>query len=88
MSRVDQDPSLQFDALRRGGIDDVHLVVEHASGSKEDRLKLAALLAELSRGDVLTVSKLDRLGRSLVHLVTTLDDLGGRGIELVCCDDG
>ena len=81
VSRADQDPSLQFEALRRAGVEDDHLVVEHASGSKDDRPLLAGLLDQLQEGDVLTVWKLDRLGRSLVHLVTTLDSLGQRGVQ-------
>lgn len=81
VSRADQDPTLQFDALRRSGIDDDHLVVEHASGSQDDRPGLAGLLAELRAGDVLVVWKLDRLGRSLAHLIATIDSLGERGIE-------
>lgn len=80
VSRADQDPALQFDAFRRAGIDD-HLVVERVSGSKDDRPLLARLLSDLKAGDVLTVWTLDRLGRSLLHLVTTLDDLGPSRVE-------
>lgn len=81
VSTVDQDPTLQLAALRAAGVDEEHLVVDHASGSKEDRPGLSRLLDQLVDGDVLTVWKLDRLGRSLSHLVTVVDDLGKRGVQ-------
>lgn len=81
VSRADQDPTPQFDALRRAGIDDEHLVVDHASGSQDNRPGLTQLLEQLEAGDVLTVWKLDRLGRSLPHLIATIDSLGERQIE-------
>ena len=78
---MDQDPELQLAALRAAGVDEEHLVVDHASGTKEDRPGLSRLLAQVSAGDVLTVWKLDRLGRSLSHLVAVVDDLGHRGVQ-------
>lgn len=78
--KVDQDPSLQFDAQRRAGVDDEHMVTDHASGSRTDRPGLAQLPGRLEQGDVLTVWKLDRLGRSLKHLISVVDELGGRGV--------
>ncbi len=81
VSTVDQDPAPQFAALRAAGVDENHVVVDHASGTREDRPGLTRLLAELVRGDVVTVWKLDRLGRSVSHLVTVVDDLGRRGVE-------
>lgn len=82
VSTVDQDPALQLDALRAQGIDPEHTVTDHASGLKQDRPGLVRLLEEeLQPGDVLTVWKLDRLGRSLSHLVAVVDELGRRGIE-------
>ena len=82
VSTVDQDPGLQYDALRREGIHVDQIVTDHASGLKQDRPGLVRLLAEeLQPGDVLTVWKLDRLGRSLSHLVAVVDELGRRRIE-------
>ncbi|MDQ2851393.1 MAG: recombinase family protein [Actinomycetota bacterium] len=81
MSTVDQDPELQFDALRAHGIDDPHIETDKASGAKQDRPGLTRLLGALERGDVLTVWKLDRLGRSMSRLVAVVDELGRRGIE-------
>lgn len=51
-----------------------------ASGAKADRLSLSAALAYLREGDTLTVWKLDRLGRSLPHLVQTVAELEQRGV--------
>lgn len=81
VSRVDQDPAPQFDALRRAGVDEAQLVVDHASGSQDNRPGLTRLLEQLEAGDVLTVWKLDRLGRSLPHLIAIIDSLGERGVE-------
>jgi len=81
VSTVDQDTAPQFDALRRASIDEVHIVTDHASGTREDRPGLVQLLEQLQPGDVLTVWKLDRLGRSLAHLISLVDELGKRGVE-------
>jgi len=81
VSTVDQDTRPQFDALRRAGVDEAHIVTEHASGTREDRPGLTRLLEELQHGDVLTVWRLDWLGRSLAHLISLVDELGKRGVE-------
>ena len=81
VSTTDQDPGLQLDALQRAGVDQAHLITDHASGARTDRPGLTHLLAQLQAGDVLIVWKLDRLGRSLRHLVDIIDDLGSRGVE-------
>lgn len=60
-----QSVDLQRDALLAAGIDERHLHEERASGTRDDRPGLKACLADLRRGDVLVVWKLDRLGRSL-----------------------
>ena len=82
VSTTDQSPELQLDALRRAGCEKIH--TEKASGAKADRPELARVLDDvLRRGDVLVVWKLDRLARSLKKLITTAEDLEGRGIGLV-----
>ena len=63
-----------------------NIVVEVASGAKNDRPELAKLLARLQRGDVLVTFKLDRLARSLHHLLTVLKDLDARGIGFETLD--
>ena len=75
-----QSVDLQRDALIAVGVDDRHLHQDRASGARDDRPGLAACLADLRRGDVLVVWKLDRLGRSLSHLIRIVEELKGRGI--------
>ncbi|USQ74128.1 recombinase family protein (plasmid) [Roseomonas mucosa] len=71
---------LQRDALLSAGVDERHLFEDRASGSRGDRAGLAKALAFLRPGDCLVVWKLDRLGRSLPHLLTAVNDLRTRGI--------
>src|SRR5215213_4446242 len=71
---------LQRDALLSAGVDERHLFEDRVSGSRGDRVGLAKALAFLRPGDCLVVWKLDRLGRSLPHLPTTVTDLNTRGI--------
>jgi DNA invertase Pin-like site-specific DNA recombinase len=73
---------LQRDALLAAGVLERHLYSDTASGKKDDRPGLAACLQALRRGDTLVVWKLDRLGRSLRHLVNVVHDLTNRGIGL------
>lgn len=75
VSTGDQKLALQHDALNAAGCE--RIFDDHASGAKTDRPGLAEALAYLRAGDTLVVWKLDRLGRSLSHLlgiVTSLKD--------------
>ena len=73
---------LQRDALLAAGVSERHLYSDSASGKKDDRPGLAACLQALREGDTLVVWKLDRLGRSLRHLVNVVHDLTSRGVGL------
>ena len=75
-----QTMDLQRDALLAAGVDERHLFDDRASGSRGDRAGLAKALAFLRPRDCLVVWKLDRLGRSLPHLLTTVTDLKERGV--------
>lgn len=70
-----QSTDLQRDALLNAGIDQRHLFEDRASGARDDRPGLAQALAYLKPGDVLIVWKLDRLGRSLTHLIEIINTL-------------
>jgi DNA invertase Pin-like site-specific DNA recombinase len=72
---------LQRDALLAAGVDERHLFEDRVSGSRGERTGLAKALAFIKSGDCLVVWKLDRLGRSLPHLLTTVSDLRARGIS-------
>src|SRR5215212_2763140 len=76
---------LQLDALLAAGVDERHLHQDKQSGA---RAGLKTCLAGLRAGDVLAVWKLDRLGRSLSHLVRILDDLKGRGVAFRSLTEG
>jgi len=78
VSTTDQQPKLQVDALERAGC--YRVFTETASGARPDRPTLTQLLDQLHPGDTLVVWKLDRLGRSLRHLVDTVTGLADRGI--------
>jgi DNA invertase Pin-like site-specific DNA recombinase len=78
VSTDDQNDELQVDALTSAGC--VRVFTDHASGSKASRPELDAMLAHLRPGDVVVVWRLDRLGRSLVNLITLVGDLADRGV--------
>jgi DNA invertase Pin-like site-specific DNA recombinase len=71
---------LQRDALLAAGVKPRNLYEDEASGKRDDRPGLDACLKLLRKGDTLIVWKLDRLGRSLRHLVNTVHDLMERGV--------
>jgi DNA invertase Pin-like site-specific DNA recombinase len=73
---------LQRDALLTAGVSERHVYSDTASGKQDDRPGLAACLQALREGDTLVVWKLDRLGRSLRHLVNVVHDLTNRRIGL------
>ncbi len=88
---------LQRDALLAAGVDERHLFEDRASGSRDDRAGVGRALAFIRPGDCLVVWKLDRLGRSLPHLLTTVTDFKTwgplnsgipllEGWEEACCD--
>jgi DNA invertase Pin-like site-specific DNA recombinase len=85
VSTKDQTLDLQLDALKKAGCDDI--LTEVASGAKTERPVLAEVLSRLRSGDVLVIWKLDRLGRSLKHLVTLTNELIERKIGLVSLND-
>lgn len=75
-----QTTDLQQDALLNVGIDKRHIFEDQASGSKDNRPGLKACLEYLTEGDVLVVWRLDRLGRSLPHLIEIVTGLKARNI--------
>ncbi len=79
VSTDDQSASLQLDALKEAGCE--RLYVDRASGSIRERPELARALADLRDGeDVLVVWRLDRVGRSLRHLVEIIGQLQERKV--------
>ncbi len=78
VSTADQYLSMQEDALKSAGCEDVYTDV--VSGVKTARPGLHSALSHLRKGDMLVVWRLDRLGRSLAHLIQTIKDLSEKGI--------
>lgn len=79
VSTDDQTLDLQLDALRTAGCETIYQ--EHASGASGARPQLEACLKALRQGDALFVWRLDRLGRSLIDLVSIVNDLKSRGVQ-------
>lgn len=77
ISTVDQKANFQKGALKASGCERV--VTDQVSGASAKRPKLDKLLSGLQAGDVLTVWRLDRLGRSLPHLIEVVRDLEAKG---------
>ena len=75
-----QSTDLQRDALLAAGVDERNLFEDKASGAKDDRPDLTKALEFVKAGDCLVVWKLDRLGRSLSHLLTIVTDLKEKGV--------
>ena len=69
-----QNLSLQKDALLKYGVDERNIFSDKTSGSKDERVGLDKALEFLKDGDTLVVWKLDRLGRSLAHLISVITD--------------
>lgn len=82
VSTADQNLDHQVDALRRAGVAAMDIYIDHASGAKASRPELDNVLRLLRDGDVLKVTRLDRLGRSVLHLITLGADLSEREIGL------
>lgn len=78
VSSDDQNLALQLDALRAAGCDTIH-EDRGISGAAERRPGLDGALAQLEAGDVLVTWRLDRLGRSLPHLISVVAGLADRG---------
>jgi DNA invertase Pin-like site-specific DNA recombinase len=83
-----QSTDLQRDALLSAGVDARHLFADHASGAKDDRPGLTKALDFVQAGDVLVVWKLDRLGRSLSHLLTIIDSLKDKQVAFRSLTEG
>jgi DNA invertase Pin-like site-specific DNA recombinase len=78
VSTQDQTLNLQKDALQKAGV--TRIFTDTASGAKAERKGLDAALNYVRQGDTLVVWRLDRLGRSLPHLIATMTALEERGI--------
>ncbi len=85
VSTADQHLSLQRDALTAAGCEKIF--TDTMTGTSTERPGLTKALAALRSGDTLVVWKLDRLGRSLSHLVALIAELGERGVSFRSLSD-
>ena len=77
VSREEQGTDAQIDELRAAGCETIH--EEHASGTDRGRPVLAQLLFDISPGDTLVVVRLDRLARSVNHLLQVIEQIEQKG---------
>lgn len=85
VSTKDQVLDLQIDALEKDGCE--LIFKETASGAKTDRPELQKLLTHLRKGDIVVVYKLDRLGRSLKHLLDVVAELNQKEVGIRSIND-
>jgi DNA invertase Pin-like site-specific DNA recombinase len=80
VSTNEQNLDLQRDALRKAGVSAKNIFTDKITGTKVERVGLAQALTHLREGDTLVVWRLDRLGRSLSHLIETITSLKEQNI--------
>lgn len=80
VSSDDQNLNLQHDALQKAGCDKIYS--DQQSGAASDRPGLATVFEVVRPGDTLVIWRLDRLGRSLKHLITLIEQLDKREVGL------
>src|SRR5712691_435706 len=80
VSTNEQNLDLQRDALKKAGVSAKNVFTDKITGTKEERPGLEQALSHLREGDTLVVWRLDRLGRSLKHLIETVSKLQQQGV--------
>ena len=85
VSTKDQVLNLQMDALQTACCHKIFYEV--AKGARADRPEWLKLLEEIQKGDTLIVWKLDRMGRSLHHLIKVVNDLIAKGVDIISIQD-
>ena len=88
VSTNEQDVQLQLDALETAGCSKENIFVDYVSGAKTKRPGLEKCINELKVADTLLVWRLDRLGRSMPHLVALIEYLGKKGVGFRSLCDG
>ena len=88
VSTDDQNLNLQMDALKKAGCNKKNIFTDKISGLKSERPGLSDCLEALETGGVLVVWRLDRLGRSMTHLVSIIEELKNKKIGFRSLSDG
>jgi DNA invertase Pin-like site-specific DNA recombinase len=88
VSTNEQEVQLQLDALKKAGCSTENIFIDHVSGARSNRPGLEKCLNTIQSGNTLLVWRLDRLGRSISHLVSLIEDLHAKGIGFRSICDG
>jgi len=88
VSTNEQELNLQLDALQAAGCDPSLIFTDKISGAKAVRPGLTLCIKELKEGDTLLVWRLDRLGRSIHHLIDIVEGLKAKGVSFRSIKDG
>jgi DNA invertase Pin-like site-specific DNA recombinase len=88
VSTTSQTNDRQVDALVKEGVDRADIFEDKISGARQSRPGLDDLLSRVREGDTIVVASMDRLGRSALHVLSTLADLEDRGITVKSLKQG
>ena len=77
-----QNTALQEDALQKAGCELIYVVIKASGAGRQDIQNLAEMLKHARRGDTIAVWRIDRLARSIKHLIEIAADLNARGFDL------
>jgi DNA invertase Pin-like site-specific DNA recombinase len=88
VSTSQQSLDIQINALIKAGVEPHRLFTDKASGKNTDRTGLELLLLKVEKGDVIFVTKLDRLGRDTADMVELIKKLDNIGVYVRFLDDG
>ena len=88
VSTKEQELSSQIDELKKVGCKAKHIFTDKITGVRSKRPGLDNCLETLETGDTLVVWRIDRLGRSMSHLVSLVEDLSKRGVYFKSISDG
>ncbi|MDF1826716.1 MAG: recombinase family protein [Legionellaceae bacterium] len=88
VSTHDQNLDLQIDALMKAGCNRKNIFIDKISGAKSERPGLNKAIEKLNNGDTFIVWRLDRLGRSMTHLISVIETFKGKGVGFRSLSDG
>ncbi|WP_286827678.1 MULTISPECIES: recombinase family protein, partial [unclassified Maribacter] len=87
VSTKTQNPSLQIDALLKEGVTEKNIYRDVSSGAKAERHDLDLMISKLREGDTVIVWKLDRIARSISHLLKLVDQFEKLGVKFKSIND-
>jgi DNA invertase Pin-like site-specific DNA recombinase len=88
VSTSQQSLEIQVDALKKAGVDTSRIFTDKITGSEINREGLSLLRVKVEKGDVILVTKLDRLGRDTADMITLIKEFDQLGVPIRFIDDG